>query len=151
MTMKFNEISKTLQTRSSPLKLYVSQIKKKTFQYLHLAINISLQGLFLLKRFFLCSDLFSEKVCHKNKHLCNILFSKDIWFLSCARLKLWQCLHTIYCRWGMNKPLKLQLLTLQQLSTISLIILFFLNVEIFFLMHIMAHNRHRYNSNQINV
>ena len=28
MTMKFNEISKTLQTRSSPLKLYVSQIKK---------------------------------------------------------------------------------------------------------------------------
>ena len=49
MTMKFNEISKTLQTRSSPLKLYESQIKKKLF-------NIC-----ILLSIFLCRDFFCLK------------------------------------------------------------------------------------------
>ena len=34
------------------------------------------------KRFYLGSDVLSDKASHTNKRLCKISFSNDIWFLS---------------------------------------------------------------------
>ena len=54
---------------------------------------------------YLGSNLFSDKVSHKNKNLCKVSFPNNILFLNYVKLKLWCCFYTT-CFWRrMNKPL----------------------------------------------
>ena len=57
------------------------------------------------KRFYLGSDILSDKASHTNKHLCQISFSNDIWFLSQTKLKFWWYLYITCCRQKMSELL----------------------------------------------
>lgn len=69
-----------------------------SFKVIRITNKKKLFNICFLLSIFLCRDFFCLKgsfyvliifMYHKNKHLCNTLFSKDIWFLSCVRLNLW--------------------------------------------------------------
>ena len=97
------------------------------------------------------SNLFSDKVSHKTKHLCKVSFSSYIWFLSYLKLTFWWCLYTTCRRRRLNEPLFTFFCCNNKYRIISLDSCFFRKSWKMFLTNIMMHNRQRCNEKQKNV
>ena len=97
------------------------------------------------------SIFFANKTSHKNKHLCKISFSNDIWFYNYGQTKSLMVFVHYLLSWENEEIFFNNIFTAKIVKNLFENHILFENVEKKFLIDIMMYNRHRCCENYTNV